>query len=350
MRPVLAVLGTRPEAVKLAPVVFALRARGVPCKIAGTGQHRELQNDTLRELGLRPDFDLRLMPEGRDLNERAAGALKGLGALLRRVNPQLVVVQGDTTTAFMGALAAFHEGVRVAHVEAGLRTHDMRSPFPEELNRLAIDAMSNLRFAPTKRALKALGGKGLLTGNTGLDSLKRFAGKTEDGGFILFTVHRRETLGEPLTGLCKALETLLDERPELRVVWPVHQNPEVRTAAARLRGHPRAILLPPVAYKESARLLATCRFVMTDSGGLQEEAPFLGKPVLVLRRVTERPEAVEAGAALLGGVDPAKVLRLARRLLDDEALYRRMAKPRQIFGDGRSGEHVARAIAAYLKA
>jgi len=368
-RSVLLILGTRPEAVKLAPVARALRAAGVRARVCATAQHREMLDQTLADLDLKPDFDLNLMRPRQGLNALAARALEALGPLIARERPALVIVQGDTTTALAGALAAFHERVPVAHVEAGLRTGDPENPFPEELNRVLIDELSVLRFAPTPSAARNLGRgrrgqRTLVIGNTGLDSLRwarererpvrepalraALARAAPGDRVLLATAHRRESFGPVLAGLYRALGRLVDAHPDVRVLVPVHMNPEVRAAARPLARRARVHLLPPLGYLDAARALSRADLVLTDSGGLQEESAFLGKPALVLRRVTERPEGVRAGVARVAGVDEDEVFALASRVLGDAALYRRMARPVDVYGDGRSAERVARAIKSLL--
>lgn len=365
---VLIALGTRPEAVKLAPVHRALESAGATrAEILLTGQHRELLAPVLKDLGLRPAADLKLMRRGQELNELFARAVSGVGAALRRRRPDLVVVQGDTTTAFAAALAAFHERVPVAHVEAGLRTFDHDNPFPEELNRAAVDQLAALLFAPTQRAARNLRGPGagrvLVTGNTVVDALRwaleqrrppadaalrrALAAAAPGDAFALATAHRRESQERHLPGLCRAFAEIAERQPRLRILFPVHPSARVR-AAARLAAHPRVHLLPPLGYLDAVEALRRSRFVMTDSGGLVEEAAVLGRPTLILRRVTERPEAVEAGVATVAGVEPATVVRWASRLMDDEALYKKMARPAKVFGDGRASERIARACAEFL--
>ncbi len=356
--------------MKLAPVARALGAAGdVRVRVCATAQHRKMLDRTLVDLGLRPDVDLDLMRPRQDLNALAARTLAALGPLLRRERPALVVVQGDTTTALAGALAAFHERIPVAHVEAGLRTGDPADPFPEELNRVLVDELATLRFAPTARAARNLGAgradqSTLVVGNTGLDSLCRALERTRparDPGLrralaqaapgdrvILATAHRRESFGPTLAGLYRALGRLVDARADLHALIPVHLNPAVRAAARALGRRPRVHLLPPLGYLDSARALSRADLVMTDSGGLQEEAAFLGKPALVLRRVTERPEGVSAGVAIVTGVEERRVFALASRLLSDERAYRKMARPCAAYGDGRSAQRVALAIRAFL--
>lgn len=356
MRRVLVVLGTRPEAVKLAPVVRALRRRRVPTTVLSTGQHRELLADALGTLGLRCDADLGLMRPGQDHLRLAAGVVGGLGPHLARLKPALALVQGDTTTAAAAALACRLAGVPVAHVEAGLRSFDLDNPFPEEGNRVLVDHLSSLRFAPTRGALANLRREGLsrgssVTGNTAVDAVRWAAARAPRGeeGCVLATLHRRESFGRPLAGMLGALRRLAGRRPE-RVVFLVHPNPAVRRAAARLRPHPRLELRPPLPYLDFVGLLAGCRLLVTDSGGLQEEAAALGRPVLVARERTERPELLAAGGGLLVGRDPARLLRAAERVLGDARLWRRMARAKNPFGDGRAGERIAAALARFLEA
>lgn len=351
--------------------MLALRARRLSVVAVSTGQHRDLVRRAFAAFGLRAEVEL---PDARaveGLNALSASLLEGLGRLVRAKRPSLVIVQGDTTSALMGALAAFHERVPVAHVEAGLRTFDLASPYPEEANRLVVDALADLHFAPTKAAAANLKGERasdrgvLVTGNTGLDALRlalergreprdaglrrALADASAGEGFVLVTLHRRETLGAPLADICAGLVRLLAARPSLRLIWPVHLNPSVREASRALARHRRAHLLSPLDYPDAAQALAACRFVMTDSGGLQEEGPFLGKPVIVLRRVTERPEAVAAGAARVAGADGTGALLAALKLLEDRKLYARMAKPRPVFGDGFAAEKVAAAVERFVR-
>ncbi|TBR21472.1 UDP-N-acetylglucosamine 2-epimerase (non-hydrolyzing) [bacterium] len=356
MTRVLAVLGTRPEAVKLAPVVRALRRRGIGVRLVSTGQHRELLDDALADLGLKADADLRLMRAGQTHVRLAARVLEGLGPLLARWRPALTLVQGDTTTAAAAALASFHAGVPVGHVEAGLRSFDRANPFPEEGNRVVVDHLSALRFAPTRAARanlrrEGLGGPGsLVTGNTAVDAVRWAAARAPRSrpGCVLATFHRRESFGRPLERMLGALRALAARRADVRVVFAVHPNPAVRRAARALRPHPRLELLAPLPYLDFVGLLAGCRLVVTDSGGLQEEASALGRPVLVARDVTERPELLAAGGGRLVGREPARLVREAERLLDDAGAWRRMSRARCPFGDGRAGERTAAAVARWL--
>lgn len=365
------VLGTRPEAVKLAPVVLAAREdpRFEPV-VVHTGQHQELAADVLDAFGLVADERLDLMAPGQSLGELLGRAVAEVARLLARIGPDVVVVQGDTTTAAAAALAAAQLRVPVAHVEAGLRSGDRSSPFPEEDNRRLISVVADLHLAPTANAAANLMAEGVkpsaivVTGNTGIDALDHVVGTAADdpddtddigrrlcahrGPVALVTAHRRESWGEPLANIGRGVSWLLDREPELLVVLPMHPNPGVRDVLrAALGGHPRALLCGPLRYRTMAKALATSAMVLTDSGGLQEEAPHLGVPVLVLRDTTERPEAVSAGSATLVGTDPGRIVRTARAVLHDEALRRTMAQPRAIFGDGRASGRTVDAI-AYL--
>jgi UDP-N-acetylglucosamine 2-epimerase (non-hydrolysing) len=356
---VLVVLGTRPEVIKLAPVVHALRASGdLSVRVCVTAQHRQMLDLMLRSFDLHPDFDLDLMRPNQDLTTLSARALTGLRDVLNRVKPAYVLVQGDTTTAFIAALAAFYAKVPVGHVEAGLRTFDRENPFPEETNRVLISRLTDLHFTPTRAAGENLIAEGVparsivMTGNTVVDAL-RWAGAQPHrvaepalfaaldsmmGGdkAVLVTTHRRENHGEPLESLCGAFMTLVQRHPELHLFYPVHMNPKVRKVVRRIVRHPRAHLLPTLDYFDLLHVLRLSRFVLTDSGGLQEEAPALGKPVIILRQATERPEGVAAGVAALAGTDARAVVSLASRLMEDGAFYDSMAKGSGIYGDGRA--------------
>jgi UDP-N-acetylglucosamine 2-epimerase (non-hydrolysing) len=353
------VLGTRPGVIKLAPVIHALRESGdMSVRVCVTAQHREMLDLMLRNFDLRPDYDLDLMRRNQDLSTFSALALPRLRNVIRRVKPAYVLVQGDTTTAFIGALSAFYAKVPIGHVEAGLRTFDRENPYPEETNRVLISRLSDLHFTPTRAAGENLIAEGVparsivLTGNTVVDAL-RWAGaqphrvveptlftglNSMTGGdkAVLVTTHRRENHGEPLEALCGAFMTLVAKYPELHLFFPVHLNPKVRKIVRRLVRHPRAHLLPTLDYFDLLHVLRLSRFVLTDSGGLQEEAPALGKPVIILRQVTERPEAVAAGVAALAGTDARAVVGLASRLMEDGPFYDSMAKGSGIYGDGRA--------------
>ncbi len=365
-RTIAVVAGTRPEGITLAPVIHALRRRrGVEALFVSTGQHREMLQQALSAFALRPDVDLDVMRAGQGLSDVAVATLARLQPILREARPSWVVVQGDTTTAMAAALAAFHERIPVAHVEAGLRTNERYSPFPEELNRRIVDQLSNALFAPTARAREALLLEGfpdariLVTGNTVVDAIRhlrargatrgRFSGGLDleaiPGRVLLVTSHRRESFGAGLSAICRALVRIADRHEDVTIVYPVHLNPNVDgPVRAALGGHPRIALLPPVGYVDLAALLERAYLVLTDSGGIQEEAPSYGKPVLVLREVTERPEGVEAGVAAVVGTREDGIVAEASRLLSDRAAYDRMATGRNPYGDGRASERIADAL------
>jgi UDP-N-acetylglucosamine 2-epimerase (non-hydrolysing) len=368
---VLAVLGTRPEVIKLAPVVRALRkATDLTTSVCVTAQHREMLDLMLSNFDLKPDYDLDLMRKNQDLTGFSARALPRLQAVLRRVRPDFVLVQGDTTTAFVTALAAFYERVPVGHIEAGLRSFDRGNPYPEETNRIMISRLSDLHFAPTAAAKSNLLAEGIagrnivLTGNTVVDALRldgarqrefaepalvrALASMKQGDHAVVVTTHRRENWGRPLESLCRAFRELVNQHEKLHLFYPVHMNPRVSAVVRRRLRHPRAHLLPALDYFDLMKLLRASRFVLTDSGGLQEEAPSLGKPVLVLREVTERPEAVNEGVALLVGTKTERVVRAASRLLEDKAFYAAMSRGSGIYGDGRASERIVGCVRHYF--
>jgi UDP-N-acetylglucosamine 2-epimerase (non-hydrolysing) len=359
---ILVVYGTRPEAIKLAPVVRALDRPGVfAVTVCATGQHREMLAQVQDLFGLRPDVDLRLMRPDQSLNALAAAALAAVDEVLVSTAPDWLLVQGDTTTAMAAALAAFHRGVKVGHVEAGLRTGDLARPFPEEANRRIVDALAAALFAPTGRAARALLAEGVdparlhVVGNTVIDALRLLPTDGEETADpagtpsrpeVLITVHRRESFGAPLAGIFAALRRLAASFPGVDWIYPVHPNPNVRGPAHEaLGGLPNLTLCAPLGYGELVRRLRSCRFVLTDSGGLQEEAPTFGKPVLVLRDTTERPEGIEAGVARLVGTEGERIAAAAAELLTSEAAYAAMARAVNPYGDGRAAERIAAILA-----
>ncbi|MEU7133797.1 UDP-N-acetylglucosamine 2-epimerase (non-hydrolyzing) [Streptomyces sp. NPDC046261] len=353
------VLGTRPEAIKLAPVARAMAASPLfdPIVVT-TGQHREMLHQMLELLQVEVRVELDVMRERQELSTLTARLVDGLGEVVREQRPDVVIVQGDTTSALTGALAAFYEHIPVAHVEAGLRTGVLDNPFPEELNRRLIGRMARWHFAPTPRAAGHLTAEGVpaaevfVTGNTVIDNLLWVL--EQDTGTDLFrtdlrrvlvTLHRRENQGEKMRAMGKALRQLAD-RGDVELVLPLHKSPAVREALLpELTGHPNIRVVEPLGYVDFSATLAGCDLVLTDSGGIQEESPSLGKPALVLRTTTERPEAVEAGAAKLVGTEPQAILDAAVRLLDDEEEYRRMATAGNPFGDGRATERIVAQLA-----
>jgi UDP-N-acetylglucosamine 2-epimerase (non-hydrolysing) len=366
---VLAVIGTRPEAIKMMPVVRALSGTdGVAVRTCVTGQHREMLDQMLRTFDLRPDHDLDVMVHGQSTTQIARSVMDGMEKVIQAERPDWVLVQGDTTTAMAAGIAAFHEGVHVGHVEAGLRTGLLHSPFPEEGNRKLAAAISEIHFAPTTWAAENLRREGvrsesvIVTGNTVIDALHQtqlspFDPETAGLGglldrsprhMVLVTAHRRENFGTPIERICRAVRTVAERHPDVRFVCPVHLNPTVRAPFFRiLAGRENVALLPPLNYRAMVWALHNCSFVVTDSGGLQEEAAGLGKPVLVLRDSTERPEGVSSGVARLVGTRVEAVEGAIEELISDEALYRRMASCPNPYGDGRAGERIAAAITAH---
>lgn len=357
---VLVIYGTRPEAIKMAPVLRALRRRPGAFEVTActTGQHREMLDQVQDLMGLAPDLDLRLMRQDQTLNGLSAAALAAVDEVLAARPPDWLLVQGDTTTAMAAALAAFHRGVRVGHVEAGLRTGDLARPFPEEANRRTIDLLASALFAPTERAGRALLAEGCdparvhVVGNTVIDALESLrplaSGRDEapERPEVLVTVHRRESFGAPLLEIFAALRRLAESFPGVAWIYPVHRNPRVRgPAVERLGGLANLELHDPFDYRELVRRLARCRFALTDSGGIQEEAPTFGKPVLVLRETTERPEGLEAGVARLVGTDRERIFAAAAELLTSETAYGAMARSVNPYGDGHAGERIAAILA-----
>jgi len=351
------VIGTRPEVIKMAPIVHALRkSETLAPYVISTGQHRQMLDQSLEVFGIRPDVDLEVMSPQQDLSELTARTLVRMRVELERVTPSWMVVQGDTTTALAAALAGFYAHIPVAHVEAGLRSGQRYSPYPEEINRRIIDQVADVLFAPTSGAAARLFDEGFspdhvwVTGNTVVDALLAIREQLHahpvaipgldstlvDGKrLVLTTAHRRESFGEPLIAMCEALRQLARDNPDVVIVYPVHLNPNVSLPVRRiLANQDRIVLLPPLDYLQFVSLLERAYLVLTDSGGVQEEAPTFGKPVLVLRRVTERPEGIDAGVARLVGTAPQDIIREATRLLRDPAAYRAMAAAVNPYGDG----------------
>jgi UDP-N-acetylglucosamine 2-epimerase (non-hydrolysing) len=356
--------GTRPEAVKIAPVARALDASGIAKILFSTGQHRALLDQTLAFFGLRPDHDLGLMIEDQPLPELLSRVISGMAQLLRENPVDLLLVQGGTSTALGAATAAYLAGIPVGHVEAGLRSFDKSQPFPEEAYRSLIARLAGWHFCATSVARDNLFKEGVegkrlfITGNTAVDATRwareQMSARPWLGTplplphtperFALVTCHRRESFGKGIEGLIGALRTLTESRADLHFVWPLHPNPNVRSAAAALSGHPQIHVVDPVDYPTMLRLLETCHFILTDSGGLQDEAPEFAKPTLVLRSVTDRPEIVDMGAALLVGTDPRRIIAAANRLCDDKTYYERMAGVSNPFGDGQAGLRIVRML------
>lgn len=361
---VMSVFGTRPEAIKMAPVVLELKkfSSEVESLVAVTAQHREMLDQVLTLFNIRPDFDLNIMSEGQTLFDITSRALLGLNKVFCAAKPDVVLVHGDTTTTFAGALSAFYHQIEVGHVEAGLRTRNKFSPYPEEMNRRLTGSLADLNFAPTATAKENLlrenvdAEKIFVTGNTVIDALFetvradfKFTGEFEhvdfDKRIILVTTHRRENLGEPLRQVYKALKALVEEIPDVEIIFPVHKNPKVRAVVnEELGGLERVYLTDPLDYEPFANLMNRATLILTDSGGVQEEAPALGKPVLVLRDTTERPEAVDAGTVKLIGTNQAKVYSAAKLLLTDAEEYRKMSEARSPYGDGHAAKRIVQAL------
>jgi UDP-N-acetylglucosamine 2-epimerase (non-hydrolysing) len=364
---VLSVFGTRPEAIKMAPVVHALRAEpaAFECVVCVSAQHRSMLDQVLGVFGLEADHDLDLMTPGQSPAEITARVLERLPPLIRSIRPDVLLVQGDTMTSFAAAFAAYLERVPSGHVEAGLRTGDRYQPFPEEMNRVLTTRLATLHFAPTARARDRLLAEGLppadvhLTGNTVIDALLQtvrpdyrfrtpaLAALDPARRVLLVTTHRRESFGAPLGSTCAAIRDLVGRFPDLQAVLPVHPNPEVkRTVEALLCDLAGVTLIAPVDYEEFVHLMARAHLILTDSGGVQEEAPSLGKPVLVLREVTERPEGVEAGTAVVVGTDRERIVSLASELLSSPDAYARMANAVNPYGVGRASVRIVAALRA----
>ena len=361
MKRVLSVFGTRPEAIKMAPVVKELEAReGIDSVVCVTAQHRGMLDQVLEVFQIKPDYDLDIMKPGQTLTHITAEVLKGIEEVIIKEKPDLVLVHGDTTTAMAAALAAFYQQVPVGHVEAGLRTYDKYSPFPEEMNRQIIDRIADYLFAPTEVSKKNLGeklNKGqkvFVTGNTAIDALKTTVSETysnpetdwaEGSRLILVTAHRRENLGEPMRQIFRAIKEIVDEYPDVKVIYPVHLNPRVQEVAKEVLGDADRIhLIEPLDVLDFHNFMERAYFIMSDSGGVQEEAPSLGKPVLVLRDTTERPEGIEAGTLRLVGTDTENVYSEAKRLLDDAKFYAGMAGAKNPYGDGFASKYIVDAI------
>jgi UDP-N-acetylglucosamine 2-epimerase len=362
---VLVVFGTRPEAIKLAPVIFELRRRpDVEVIVCVTAQHREMLDQVLDIFELVPDTDLDVMRANQRPEDVVSAVLTRVAAVIGEVTPDVVLVQGDTTSAMATALAAFFRRIPVGHVEAGLRTGVRASPFPEELMRRIVTQVSSLHFAPTAVAATNLirdrandEGSVFFTGNTVVDAVKRIAAQRGHSPLpferrakrlVLLTAHRRENFGVPLQNICAAVRTIVQRHTDVEVAYPVHPNPSVQAVATRLLGgHERIHLLQPLSYRDLVHALQDATLVLTDSGGIQEEAPVFGKPVLVLRRDTERPEAIAAGTALLVGTDESAIVDATERLLTDQGAYLRMSKVQSPFGDGYAAPRIADILVAW---
>ena len=365
MLKVMTIFGTRPEAIKMAPVVKALEAADdMESIVTVTAQHREMLDQVLHLFSITPDYDLNIMSQGQTLYDVTCKALLGLQGVLKEAKPDVVLVHGDTTTTFVGALAAFYEGIPVGHVEAGLRTGNIYSPFPEEMNRKLTGAIGTYHFAPTSTSESNLLKENInpahlyVTGNTVIDALQTtvqtdYTFKEEllnqidyiNNKVILVTTHRRENLGDPMRNVYEAIRDIINEQEDVEVIFPMHRNPKVRNIVQDVLGHmDRVHLIEPLEYEPFANLMARTYLIMTDSGGIQEEAPSLGKPVLVLRDTTERPEAVEAGTVKLVGTDKESVYRTATELLMNETAYLAMSNAVNPYGDGLASDRIVQAL------
>ena len=371
MHHVLFIFGTRPEAIKLCPLIRHMRetAAGIHVHVCVTGQHRAMLDQVLETFAVVPEYDLDLMKPGQTLAHTTSGVLSALDPILAAGSFDLAVVQGDTTTTMAGALAAFYRSIPVAHVEAGLRTGNLTEPFPEEWNRLAAGRLATLHFAPTEGARRNLLAEGVpdarifVTGNSGIDAVLYVAAALEqrrltpcispvldvEKKLVLVTAHRRESFGEGIGRICDALMELA-ARGDVQLVFPVHRNPNVvELVTRRLDGQPNVLLLEPLDYVSFVDLMRRAYLLITDSGGIQEEGPSLGKPVLVMRDRTERPEAVEAGTVKIVGTDPDRIVEEAVRLIIDDAEYRRMSRIHNPYGDGRASGRISAAIQEFLE-
>lgn len=358
MKTIMLVFGTRPEAIKMCPLIQELRTRkDIRTLCCVTGQHRQMLDQVLSAFHVTPDYDLAIMKDGQTLFDVTTRVMEELKNVLAEAKPDLVLVHGDTTTTFAAALTCFYMQIPVGHVEAGLRTYQLDSPFPEEFNRQAVGVVAKYHFAPTEQARQNLLRENkkpetiFVTGNTAIDALKTTVRAdyqnpelewAKDSRLILLTAHRRENLGEPMRAIFRAVRRIADEVPDIKVLYPVHMNPTIRALAQEiLGGDERIRLIPPMDVVDFHNILARSDLVMTDSGGIQEEAPSLGKPVLVLRDTTERPEGVAAGTLKLVGTDEETIYREAKRLLTDEAAYHRMSIASNPYGDGQACRRIA---------
>ena len=358
MKKVMLVFGTRPEAIKMCPLVNELKRRGkFQTVVCVTGQHRQMLDMVLDTFHVTPEYDLSIMKDRQTLFDVTTGILNGIKEVLEREKPDVVLVHGDTSTTFVTALACFYMQIPVGHVEAGLRTYNIYSPFPEEFNRQAVSILSRFNFAPTEQSRQNLLREMrdektvYVTGNTGLDALRTTVREdyshpelewAADSRMILIEVHRRENLGEPMAHMFRAIRRVADEHPDIKVIFPTHLNPQVREIAGReLGGHDRIHLIEPLDVLDFHNFMARCHLILTDSGGIQEEAPSLGKPVLVMRDTTERPEGLEAGTLKLVGTDEETIYRSFRQLLEDQEAYDAMSEASNPYGDGYASVRIA---------
>lgn len=363
---VMTIFGTRPEAIKMAPLVLELEKHGedIESIVTVTAQHREMLDQVLETFDISPDHDLNIMKDRQTLIDVATRGLEGLDAIMKEVQPDIVLVHGDTATTFIGSLAAFYNKIAVGHVEAGLRTWDKHSPYPEEMNRQLTGVIADLHFSPTEKSAQNLINEGkqketiYITGNTAIDALQTTVreqythpvlDRLGTDKLILLTAHRRENLGDPMRSIFRAINRLLEEHDDIQVVYPVHMNPVVRELADEILGNnERVQLIEPLEVVDFHNFAAAAHIILTDSGGIQEEAPSLGKPVIVLRDTTERPEGIEAGTLKLAGTDEETIFSLTNELLTNEEAYTEMAQASNPYGDGHASERIVEALKKYL--
>lgn len=358
------IFGTRPETIKMAPLVKELQARPeIEAIVCVTAQHREMLDQVLQAFHITPDFDLDIMQKGQTLCDITSRVLNGLEAVIHQTRPDIVLVHGDTTTTFAGALAAFYQQVAIGHVEAGLRTHNKYSPYPEEMNRQMVGVMADLHFAPTQQSRQNLLAEGkaaetiIVTGNTAIDALQTTVREdytsalldwAKGSRLIVLTAHRRENLGDPMRHMFRAIRRAIEQHPDVKMVYPVHLNPQVQSIAQEVFGQDRRIrLVEPMEVIDFHNLLSRAHLILTDSGGIQEEAPSLGKPVIVLRDTTERPEGIQAGTLKLAGTNEQTIFSMVDTLLTDQQAYDRMRHASNPYGDGKASKRIVDAIIAW---
>ncbi len=362
---VMVVFGTRPEAIKVIPVIKELQARKETNPIiCVTAQHREMLDQVLQQFDVKPDYDLNIMKQGQTLAEITTNALKGLEKVIKQAKPDIVLVHGDTTTTFAGALAAFYNNTKIGHLEAGLRTYNKFSPYPEEMNRQMVSCLADIHFAPTDKSkqnlIKEAKSQNIyVTGNTAIDALKltiredyenlKIDNFEENKKIILLTSHRRENIGIPMENIFKAVKKIADEYENVKIIYPIHKNPKVREIANKIfNENPKIKLIEPLDVVDFHNLMNKSYLILTDSGGIQEEAPALGKPVLVLRDTTERPEGIKAGTLKLVGTNETEIYKQTKILLDNKEEYEKMAKASNPYGDGLASKRIVEAIIDYF--
>ncbi|HIW13543.1 MAG TPA: UDP-N-acetylglucosamine 2-epimerase (non-hydrolyzing) [Candidatus Salinicoccus stercoripullorum] len=366
MKKIMTIFGTRPEAIKMAPLVLELKKDPeLEPIVVVTAQHREMLDQVMDIFGIKADFDLNIMKQGQTLSEVTGRVIEGLESVIKEAEPDMILVHGDTTTTFAGSLAAFYNEVDIGHVEAGLRTYNKYSPFPEEMNRQMTGVLADLHFSPTDQSKENLLKENKdetyisVTGNTAIDALKTTVNeaykseiieKHKDKKVILLTAHRRENIGMPMENIFSAVREIVEEFDDVTVVYPIHKNPKVREIAAKyLSDHDRIEIIEPLDVFDFHNFAAKSHIILTDSGGVQEEAPSLGKPVLVLRDTTERPEGVDAGTLKLAGIQKENIYNMTKKLLTDDEMYEKMSSAANPYGDGRASERICENIKYYYE-